>query len=79
MLIKTEESNVYRDLASKALIVTDSRAKEEYRRKMREKKEVEDLKENVQELKASIEEINIIKNEISEIKQLILSLTNKVN
>jgi len=79
MIIKTEEANIYRDLTSKALIISDSRAKEDYKKRIKEKKEVEELKEDVKELKASIDQINNLKDELSQIKDLILSLTNKVN
>jgi hypothetical protein len=79
MIIKTEEANIYRDLSSKALIISDSKAKEEYKKRMNQKKEVEELKEDVKELKASIDQINNLKEELTHIKELIISLSNKVN
>lgn len=79
MLIKTENNNLYRDISSKAIIVADTKAKEEYKRKIKEKQEVQELKDDIVELKNCISEINTLKDEISEIKHILLSLTNKVH
>jgi hypothetical protein len=78
MLIKTENTNLYRDINSKAIIVSDSKAREEYKKRIREKQEIQELRNDVDVMKECVSEITTIKEEISEIKQLILSLTNKV-
>ena len=71
----TDNTSLYRDGHSKAIINTDVSALSEYRQKM---KMVDDVIEQKEELNTVKSEINNIRNDISELKQLMLALLNKV-
>lgn len=64
-----------RDLNSKALIIKDDVAKQEYENKMTERRKTN---EKINEIKKEINEINSsITTELDLIKQMILELANK--
>jgi len=70
-IIKTENPKTVRDINSKAILVTDNSAREEYRRRVQEKQmiqsQINTLKDNVDQLKTDLSK------EISDLKDIILS------
>jgi hypothetical protein len=77
-LINTEVDKLVRDTSSKAILVTDDIAREEFRKKtLKRKLELDylnSIKEEIHYLQNSVHDINNLKQEISEIKQLLLCL-----
>lgn len=74
-IIQTQTNNLLRDTHSKAILVTDDIAREEFRKKIIKQKSVYDsLKADIQELRNSVDDINIIKEEIREIKEMLLCI-----
>lgn len=74
-IIQTQTTNLLRDTNSKAILVTDDIAREEFRKKIIKQKSVYDsLKKDIQELRNSVDDINKIKEEISEIKEMLLCI-----
>lgn len=74
--IKTEFDTLLRDTSSKAIIVADNKAREEFKKKAQEKQKLETVFSELQNLKEYINEIDNLRNDITEIKQLILSISN---
>lgn len=75
-LIKTEMQSLLRDTSSKAIIISDDRAREEYKKKRQEIQKIESMFVDIQNLKDCVSDIDGIRNDILEIKQLILSIKN---
>jgi|688.fasta_scaffold18769_4 hypothetical protein len=77
-LINTEVDKLVRDTSSKAILVTDDIAREEFRKKTLKRKfeldYLNSIKEEIHYLQNSVHDINTLKQEISEIKQLLLCL-----
>jgi cell shape-determining protein MreC len=74
-IIKTEFDNLLRDTSSKAILVTDNIAREEFRKKVaKQKNQFESIMKDLKELQNSVHDINTLKQEISEIKQMLLCL-----
>jgi hypothetical protein len=77
-IIKTQDNHLLRDTNSKAILVVDDVAREEFRKKNLKQKIVFDsLKKDIEDFKNSVNDINRIKEEIREIKELILCICNK--
>ena len=74
-IIQTQTTNLLRDTTSKAILVTDDIAREEFRKKIiKQKSAYDSLKKDIQELRNSVDDINKIKEEISEIKEMLLCI-----
>jgi len=74
-IIQTQTTNLLRDTNSKAILVTDDIAREEFRKKIiKQKSAYDSLKKDIQELRNSVDDINKIKEEISEIKEMLLCI-----
>jgi hypothetical protein len=74
-LIHTEFDKLLRDTSSKAILVTDDIAREEFRKRaLNRKVESDSIKKDIEYLQNSVHDINTLKQEISEIKQLLLCL-----
>lgn len=74
-LINTEFNNLVRDTSSKAILITDDIAREEFRKRaMKQKNQLEHFKRDLEYLKNSVDDINNLKQEINEIKQMLLCL-----
>jgi len=71
----TENTSLYRDGHSKAIINTDVSALSEYRQKMKMLDDVLDQKEELNMVKS---EISNIRDDLSDLKQLMLAILNKV-
>lgn len=76
--IKTEKENLLRDPISKAIIVNDDKARNEWKRKQAKQKQIEEnilqLETSIEELHSCAKEINTIKKDIEDIKTLLMSL-----
>ena len=76
-IIQTQTTNLLRDTNSKAILVTDDIAREEFRKKIiKQKSAYDSLKKDIQELRNSVDDINTIKEEIREIKEMLLCICN---
>jgi len=76
-IIQTQTTNLLRDTTSKAILVTDDIAREEFRKKIiKQKSAYDSLKKDIQELRNSVDDINTIKEEIREIKEMLLCICN---
>lgn len=74
-IIQTQTTNLLRDTNSKAILVTDDIAREEFRKKIiKQKSAYDSLKKDIQELRNSVDDINNIKEEIREIKEMLLCI-----
>ena len=74
-IIQTQTTNLLRDTNSKAILVTDDIAREEFRKKIiKQKSAYDSLKKDIQELRNSVDDINTIKEEIREIKEMLLCI-----
>jgi len=74
-IIQTQTTNLLRDTTSKAILVTDDIAREEFRKKIiKQKSAYDSLKKDIQELRNSVDDINTIKEEIREIKEMLLCI-----
>lgn len=74
-IIQTQTNNLLRDTTSKAILVTDDIAREEFRKKIiKQKSAYDSLKKDIQELRNSVDDINTIKEEIREIKEMLLCI-----
>jgi hypothetical protein len=79
-IIKTQDNHLLRDTNSKAILVVDDVAREEFRKKNSKQKIMFDsLKKDIEEFKNFVNDINTIKEEIREIRELLLCICNKEN
>jgi hypothetical protein len=74
-IIPTQANNLLRDTTSKAILVTDDIAREEFRKRVNKQKNAFDsLKNDIEQLQNSMNDINTIKEEIREIRELLLCI-----